>query len=137
MPVVETSTLNIEPIDILEALCGQQGRTLSVDLPSERVFNHLDDPNDTPESTSRRRVTYKLNDPSQCLRQASTLLSILAELLHVPSGPTAFTEHAAWLFDSIHALCNTQTRWDPPIEVSIIPLMKIALAFAKGNSETK
>lgn len=125
---------NPSATDILNGLqtssvsSGRQGAVINLELPSERVFKYLD-----PEESSsslRRRVTYKLSNPSQCLQQASTLLSVLAEPLDCETPMASLAEHGPWLLDSLHALCNAQTRWDPPIDVAIVPLIRIALSLA-------
>lgn len=71
-----------------------------------------------------------MNHPSQCLQQAYALLSILAEPLNRDTPVRGLAEHGPWLLDSIHALCNVQARWDPPIDVSIVPLIRIILSLA-------
>lgn len=43
---------------------------------------------------------------------------------------TSLADHGPWLLDSLHALCNAQIRWDPPIDVAIVPLIRIALSLA-------
>ena len=89
----------------------------------------------------RRRVTYKLTNPFQCLRQAFILLSILSGPLVRETRLAGFSEHGPWLLDSLHALCNAQVQWNPPIEVAIVPLVQIAMLFAhrdtsRGNTES-
>lgn len=125
---------NAAAADILHGLqtssggSGRQGPVINLELPPERVFKCLD-----PEESSsslRRRVTYKLSNPSQCLKQASTLLSVLAEPLDCDTPMTSLSEHGPWLLDSLHALCNAQARWDPPIDVAIVPLIRITLSLA-------
>lgn len=142
--LVTSKILNVSvSLDILDALensptdrSGSRSPAVKLDLPSNRVFKCIDpdaaDP--TSESTSlRRRVTYKLTNPSQCLRQALILLSILSGPLTRENPVAGLSEHGPWLLDSLHALCNAQIQRDPAIEVTIVPLIKIALPFACRN----
>jgi hypothetical protein len=115
-----------------------RGSTINLELPSERVFKHLE-PRESSTSLWRR-VTYRLNSPAQCLRQAGTLLSVLAELLEYDAPMASLADHGPWLLDSLHVLCDAQLRWDPPIEVAIVPLIRIALSLASRkipNSGTR
>lgn len=109
------------------ASTARRGSAISLELPSARVFRHLD--TDPSPSSLRRCVTYKLNHPSQCLQQAYTLLTILAEPLNRDPPVRGLAEHGPWLLDSIHALCNVQARWNTTIGVSIVPLIRIILSL--------
>ncbi|CAI4211035.1 unnamed protein product [Parascedosporium putredinis] len=118
--------------------------SVSIELPSQRVFKHVDpdtSESESPSASLRRRVTYKLTNPFQCLRQAFILLSILSGPLVRETRLAGFSEHGPWLLDSLHALCNAQVQWNPPIEVAIVPLVQIAMLFAhrdtsRGNTES-
>ena len=132
-PAVEHGA-KLATADILDGLqaspvrAGGKGAAINLELPSDRVFEHLD-PDQSPSSL-KRRVTYKLSNPSHCLRQAYTLLFILAEPLDCDTPVGGLAEYGPWLLDSLHALCNTQARWNPPIDVAIIPLIRIVLSLA-------
>ena len=129
-------------LDILHALQKKadtptsQNSAINLELPSHQVFKRVDPDTSgskSPSTSSRRRITYKLTNPSHCLRQVLILLSILSGPLAREATAAGLSEHAPWLLDSLYALCNAQVQWDPPIEVAIVPLIQIALSFACRN----